>query len=213
MESNGKPGRIHLSSETAELLRASGKESWLVKRQDKVHAKGKGELQTWWLGKTSSSGTESTMGSDMTHSADGSECEDSVENEIQVGDEILNMNEKTHRIVSWICSEFLNVLERLAVSRIASNSFESPVTVPLPQGMPSKIPLEEVSEVLSFFHDSNSKEGNEDIVLSQAVEDQMEVFVGTIAGMYPASNAFHNFDHAANVRSVRSVPQGVSRLQ
>lgn len=48
-ESTGMPGRIHLSKETANLLREAGKEMWLQTRQDKVLAKGKGELETYWL--------------------------------------------------------------------------------------------------------------------------------------------------------------------
>ncbi|CAB9503571.1 Receptor-type guanylate cyclase gcy [Seminavis robusta] len=49
MESNGQPGRIHASKTTADELIASGKRSWLKAREDKVVAKGKGELQTYWI--------------------------------------------------------------------------------------------------------------------------------------------------------------------
>ena len=48
MESTGESGKIQLSEETAELLRIDNKSSWLIKREDKVTAKGKGTLQTWW---------------------------------------------------------------------------------------------------------------------------------------------------------------------
>ena len=48
MESTGEAGKIQLSEETAELLRIDNKRSWLTKREDKVTAKGKGTLQTWW---------------------------------------------------------------------------------------------------------------------------------------------------------------------
>ena len=48
MESNGVPGRIHLSKETASALRKAGKEHWLVTREDKIVAKGKGELETYY---------------------------------------------------------------------------------------------------------------------------------------------------------------------
>lgn len=41
--------RIHLSAETAEELRLSGKENWTKQREDKIHAKGKGDLETFWL--------------------------------------------------------------------------------------------------------------------------------------------------------------------
>ena len=41
IEHTGKPGRIHCSFETAEILKRSGKEAWLVKRNEGVLAKGK----------------------------------------------------------------------------------------------------------------------------------------------------------------------------
>lgn len=49
MESTGERDKIQLSSTTAELLRQAGKAHWLVKRDKTVHAKGKGELQTYFL--------------------------------------------------------------------------------------------------------------------------------------------------------------------
>eukprot|EP00934_Nitzschia_sp_Nitz4_P007269 Nitzschia sp. Nitz4//scaffold229_size32011//3230//7371//NITZ4_007915-RA/size32011-processed-gene-0.6-mRNA-1//1//CDS//3329542847//7259//frame0 len=46
VESTGTAGRIQLSLECAQQLIANGKEHWLVKREEKVQAKGKGEIQT-----------------------------------------------------------------------------------------------------------------------------------------------------------------------
>ena len=48
-ESNGKPGRIHISKQTAEILQEAGLESWYRPRTHKIHAKGKGELETFWI--------------------------------------------------------------------------------------------------------------------------------------------------------------------
>jgi class 3 adenylate cyclase len=61
MESNGEAGRIHISKETANELIAKGKSSWVTPRTDKVVAKGKGELQTYWA--TSRTVTESVVSS------------------------------------------------------------------------------------------------------------------------------------------------------
>lgn len=49
MESTGVPGRIHVSQQTADELQAMGYGKWTVPRQDKVVAKGKGELQTYFV--------------------------------------------------------------------------------------------------------------------------------------------------------------------
>lgn len=45
MESTGQRGKIQLSQETADLLVSAGKTEWLSLREDKVVAKGKGEMQ------------------------------------------------------------------------------------------------------------------------------------------------------------------------
>ncbi|CAB9525340.1 stable enterotoxin receptor [Seminavis robusta] len=49
MESTGVPGRIHVSEATAEELRSKGKGHWLEPREDLVHAKGLGEIQTYFV--------------------------------------------------------------------------------------------------------------------------------------------------------------------
>jgi Adenylate and Guanylate cyclase catalytic domain len=45
LESTGEPRKIQVSTETAQRLMAAGKEHWLTKREGKVTAKGKGELE------------------------------------------------------------------------------------------------------------------------------------------------------------------------
>jgi hypothetical protein len=46
MEQTSKPDQIQVSGETANLLLVAGKGHWIRPREDKVVAKGKGELQT-----------------------------------------------------------------------------------------------------------------------------------------------------------------------
>ena len=68
MESNGKAGMIHVSPTTATRLIAAGKEKWLTKREDKIVAKGIGEMNTYWV-KVSS---ESMLSSGQdTHTSGG----------------------------------------------------------------------------------------------------------------------------------------------
>ena len=49
MESTGARNRIHLSEQTARILIGHGRGSWVQPREDKVEAKGKGILSTYWL--------------------------------------------------------------------------------------------------------------------------------------------------------------------
>lgn len=49
MESTGQKGRIHISEQTANILIAHGRGSWVKPREDMVEAKGKGTLKTFWL--------------------------------------------------------------------------------------------------------------------------------------------------------------------
>ncbi|CAB9497506.1 Receptor-type guanylate cyclase gcy [Seminavis robusta] len=65
MESNGVPNRIHVSESTAQFLKQAGKEHWLTPREDKITAKGKGLMQTYWVVVSSGGSTapSSTVGS------------------------------------------------------------------------------------------------------------------------------------------------------
>lgn len=49
MESTGHRGRIQISQSTADNLILVGKDRWIRAREDKVEAKGKGTMQTYWL--------------------------------------------------------------------------------------------------------------------------------------------------------------------
>ena len=40
IETTGEPNRIHLSEQTAELIKTSGREHWVELRKDRVTAKG-----------------------------------------------------------------------------------------------------------------------------------------------------------------------------
>ncbi|CAB9511379.1 Receptor-type guanylate cyclase gcy [Seminavis robusta] len=67
MESTGQAGRIHASQSTADELIAQGKSNWVSARDHTVKAKGKGELQTYFItvqggGSVATSGTTNVTG-------------------------------------------------------------------------------------------------------------------------------------------------------
>jgi hypothetical protein len=50
IETSGAKNRVHLSSDTADLLRKAGLEHWTMEREDKVSLKGRGtNITTYWL--------------------------------------------------------------------------------------------------------------------------------------------------------------------
>jgi len=49
MESTSETNRVQVSKSTADLLTQAGKGYWVKPRDDLVHAKGKGHVQTYWL--------------------------------------------------------------------------------------------------------------------------------------------------------------------
>lgn len=75
IESNGERNKIHLSQETADQLIAGGKSHWVEERVDKVVAKGKGEIQTYWL-RLGSFASGSVSSGDTDDSSDSSQSQD-----------------------------------------------------------------------------------------------------------------------------------------
>ena len=49
MESTGLPGRIQVSEETASEIKEHGKGHWLQQREDRVTAKGIGDLVSYFV--------------------------------------------------------------------------------------------------------------------------------------------------------------------
>jgi class 3 adenylate cyclase len=71
MESTSEKGQIQLSQTTADEVIARGKEHWLLPRKDKVVAKGKGEMQTYWLQLRPNKSSVTTSSSDTPPGGSG----------------------------------------------------------------------------------------------------------------------------------------------
>jgi hypothetical protein len=69
MESNGQPHRIHVSEATAILLEQAGKAHWIREREDRIIAKGKGEMRTFWVDSIRSDSDKSHRSSDDCNSS------------------------------------------------------------------------------------------------------------------------------------------------
>jgi class 3 adenylate cyclase len=66
MESTGIKNRIQISQQTMEHLLASGMKDWVQPRETTVTAKGKGELQTYWLLSRQEQAAQSSAGGNHT---------------------------------------------------------------------------------------------------------------------------------------------------
>ena len=76
--SNGEKGRIHVSEQTANLLIEAGKAHWVTPRDEKIEAKGKGSLQTYWVSVVSSAGDRTSA---MTSAQ--SSCSDDIRDALE----------------------------------------------------------------------------------------------------------------------------------
>ena len=199
MESNGKPGCIHLSEQTASLLIESGKSNWLEMRKDKIVAKGKGELQTYWLSRnTSSSGGSRTELSESVHDDTDATTSTPEIASSDVGTTMLKLDPKLRRLVSWNVQSLLPAIERLALVRKSrtetSKSFDTLDETASPE---KSIPLDEVADTLEICYEVEPTLDSF-ALLDPEVERELEVYCTTIAAMYHR-HPFHNFEHASHV--------------
>jgi hypothetical protein len=206
MESNGLPGKIHMSQETAELLVAAGKEHWVVPREEKVVAKGKGELQTYWLVTTKAS--NHTRSETASSEASGEHGE-SLVTEAVFDTTAPLMDEKTDRLVQWNV-EVLATLLKKVVARRQDMIHTQEVARDVTFSKTTTTPLDEVQEIIRMpvFKRCTGAE-IKDVGLGDAVLEQLREYVSAVASMY-RNNPFHNFEHASHV--TMSVVKLLSRI-
>ena len=197
MESNGLPGRIHISSETQELLVKAGKQSWIVKREELIDAKGKGLLQTAWLD-FSAGGNQSPCGSSVS---DNSVLE--IDLALDTFQDNIDLDPKLMRLVDWNADILAGLLKQIVAHR--RNAKHQRATLMSPAQHPSKalletkvltpMVIEEVAEIIELpEYASGRKVDLSKIELDAVVLKEILDYVKTICSMYH-DNPFHNFEH------------------
>eukprot|EP00977_Amphora_coffeiformis_P022504 scaffold10917_cov155-Amphora_coffeaeformis.AAC.5 len=234
IESTGEKNRIHVSSETAELLKEAGKGAWVTAREEKVVAKGKGELETYWLsilsnGRSSLDATEHSSCESTSNTFSIQEEDNDEYGSAMVED---HDKDKLERLVDWnveILSSFLKDIakRRQEFGKPAVGIFDDRELIESTRGFKDGV-HDMVSEVVEIIHLPDyttaaalQKEGRKakkqqttapvhgNVTLSGAVSEQLRAYIRAIASMY-RENPFHNFEHASHV--TLSVTKLLSRI-
>jgi class 3 adenylate cyclase len=217
MESTGKQGCIQVSTETAKQLVSYGKGAWLEKRSDNVSAKGKGDLETYWLviakdkhemAYVRSVGTASTIQDDM-----------SVKNQ-----QFSQFDERLMRLIDWNVDTLARLL-KLVVARRDSMSTQSYGGDKKSNGSSRRYNadevgvgenqcfLDEVCEIIQLPEfDAKAvhlQRINDQDSLDAEVISELRDYITCVAQMY-RQNPFHNFEHASHV--LMSVVKLMSRI-
>jgi Adenylate and Guanylate cyclase catalytic domain len=109
MESNGIRGKIQVSQETANLLVEADKEYWLIPREDKIMAKGKGTLQTFFVDPTKKRASS-------CDSEEASSKTDKVMKEESFPESSNAPTSVNDRLINWMVDLFLEDIKKLVSS-------------------------------------------------------------------------------------------------
>lgn len=194
MESNGKTGRIQASETTAKLLMAGGKEKWVEPRSDKIQAKGKGYLQTYWINIVSSS--PGSSGSTPSRS-------DSFDSTSDTGsdDDLMQLDSKSLRLIDWNIEMLARFLRKVVNRRTLTPALKSAPKGSFPRKIEASRVIDEFVEVLDLLEygkipDAKTPGFHSEEALSPEVMKQLREYVTSVCNMYNRENPFHNFEHA-----------------
>jgi class 3 adenylate cyclase len=217
METTGTKNKIHLSEDTAALIVAAGKESWITARDKLVDVKGKGKMQTYWFvaGPTSIPSDGRLHTSSSMANLDCSETIEDTSSSLPPRPKAPKPKDpKLDRLIDWNVDLLGRLLKKVAAMRgelsllrrrRTSNSAHS-----LTEGKEERTILDEVKEVITLPRiAAQYKKDPTFVTLSPEVQNQLQEFVSVIAHMY-YQNHFHSFEHASHV--TQSVSKLLSRV-
>lgn len=196
MEHHSAPNQIQCSEFTASLIKEAGREHWLRPREDKVTAKGKGELQTFWIaphmGGVESNDDQETLTSNMAVEDVNANPWGNTKMVFDLG----TPGNRYQRLIDWNVELLAGLLRQVEAQRrdLRLRSREGAPTMELKGGSSA---LDEVTEIITLpqFNEKTNKKKTrpDDVELSIEVITQLRDYVTTIASMY-RDNPFHNFE-------------------
>jgi class 3 adenylate cyclase len=194
MESTGVPGRIQVSQSTVDFLLMAGKTTWIRARKEKVTAKGKGEMQTYWIEPRSRNAGSVVSG--VSASSGGG---------TSLGDAGVDyLDERTERLIDWNTDILARLIRQIVATRGAVSNKKKPALARSTSVRFKKdhIAMDEVQEVIELPTFDPSVYRNtvdpESIELDPQVMEELRDFVIAIGSSY-LPNSFHNFEHCSHV--------------
>ena len=187
IEASGKKNKIHISRDTAMLL----KPHQVIKREDIVTLKGKGEQQTYWFNFSQRSSEGSRSSSNESFFNSSTSCpEPLLDIEDWVGtalDGIVGKskaNSTTARLILWN----LDVLKPMLGSILAKRDLTAYVTAQLTPSVEKESIKHEVQVVINmekFDGAIASNVSNTNATVPHEVESELRLYIATIASGYP----------------------------
>jgi len=210
INSTGVKSKIQVSESTYKLLVEAGKEGWLKERPDKVKAKGKGVLKTWFLyphvnrraASVVSGTSNSAQDAPQSEAFQSAQLTEKSEKEVLAGpdgaDAVANkaarqLCNKEERLVTWITQLLKEHISKLVAMRDAVQPRPENPTYKPTEGQTSLDEVAEIIELPKFDEKAFAASKNfQSVKISDAVVKQLNEYVGTIALMYHSDNPFHN---------------------
>lgn len=207
MESNSMRGRIQVSEQTADLLFAASKENWLIKREDKIDAKGKGKLQTYWLDiKGNLQGSASDQSSGESDDTKDSPSTGNQSRTFQDSDTENGLSRQHAKLVDFNTDCLVRLLKQISARRAVSKEFNNINTLNTTPRIKKEngSVRDEVEECIQLPAFNAGIERSrpmdaENIELAPRVVEELRDYLKEICKLYNRSNYFHNFEHATHV--------------
>eukprot|EP00980_Cylindrotheca_fusiformis_P010483 scaffold2324_cov116-Cylindrotheca_fusiformis.AAC.10 len=219
MESSGERDRIQATQVTADLLTEAGYARWLIPRSTKIHVKGKGEMQTYWVRKAKvpvlkGSDLKSEMSTaDETIDSDGGTSAGESSGEYELGSEVIHALSKIERLVEWNVALLTSLLQQIVASRGGLVKHIKPLSSEEKTIGTNGTVLEEFTPIIPLkrfeAEDLQQRQRPGSIEISDKVKCQLRGYLSNVASMYK-DNPFHNFEHANHVTA--SVKKLLTRI-
>lgn len=226
MESTGIKRKIQVSQETAELIISANHPNWVKQREGHIVAKGKGQMQTYWLlpqrelpvPVATSTATNLSNDEDLdaimwVQKANKDNDDHASHSEYDTKASTPESQDKVQRMVDYTSDILLQILKKIVAKRGAdakTNSQMERRIVALEESIgKAGICLDEVEEIIELPSFDQAAYHTKDVEVSQEVVAQLVSFVKMVAAMYHF-NSFHNYEHASHV--TQSTSKLLSRI-